>query len=490
MTVARWKRTDLLFAFVALLLFLVPAAINRSPILYPDTIGYFQAGKAAASAAHIPLAARAAATPAKEGSGGPAAKMGINTEDGVSDARSVYYGAAFTLSWALAGIWALPVLQALICVVALHAALRHLAPDASQGLRWALVAGTGLIGGVGIFATTIMPDVFAGLLILALAVIAIYRPALSRLELLGWLALGAAAILFHKSHLLLALGMFCALLLLGLVTRRPRWTSLGLIALLIAVGGIGQAAFSVAARHAGLTVYSPPFLLARMIGDRTAERYLRETCPQTHFATCRFVSRMPMTENEFLWSGDGGAVGFAGLSAAEKAQICSEQWPIVLGTLRTHGLEQLGKSVAGVFRQIASVGVTEYAVMPRDSTTTLLHPDIQAYRARSGIAQDGMPLRLFSGLMLASYALGGAALAVLATRLHRRATACPATDAWPTRLVEATLLVVFAVLLNGAVCGAISGVFDRYQGRVAWLIPLFALAILIQLRSAQAQPAR
>jgi hypothetical protein len=487
MTAARWKRTDLLFAFVALLLFLVPAAINRSPILYPDTIGYFQAGKAAASAAHIPLAARPAATSAQAG---PAAQMGINTEDGVSDARSVYYGAAFALSWALAGIWALPVLQALLCVVVLHAALRHLAPNASQRMRWALVAGTGLIGGVGMFATTIMPDVFAGLLILALAIIAIYRPALSRLELLGWLALGAAAILFHKSHLLLALGMFCALLLLGLVTRRPRWTSLGLIALLIAVGGIGQVAFSVAARHAGLTVYSPPFLLARMIGDRTAERYLRETCPQTHYATCRFVSRMPMTENEFLWSGDGGAVGFAGLSAADKARICSEQWPIVLGTLRTHGLEQLGKSVAGVFRQIASVGVTEYAVMPQDSRTTLLHPDIQAYRAGSGIAQDTMPLRLFSGLMLASYALGGAALAVLATRLHRRTDADQRPDAWPTRLFEATLLVVFAVLLNGAVCGAISGVFDRYQGRVAWLIPLFALAILIQLRGAPTQPAR
>ncbi|MGN7999796.1 hypothetical protein [Sphingomonas sp. 22176] len=488
MTVARWKRTDLLFAFVALLLFLVPAAINRSPILYPDSVGYFQAGKAAASAAHIPLpAAHPAAAPAQSS---PAAAMGINTEDGVSDARSVYYGTAFILSWAVAGLWALPVLQALLCVVAIYAALRHLAPAAPQGVRWTVVAATGLIGGAGIFATTLMPDVFAGLLILALAIIAIYRPAVSRLELFGWLALGVAAILFHKSHLLLALGMFCALLLLGLVTRRPRWASLGLIALLIAVGGLGQVAFSMAARHAGLTVYSPPFLLARVIGDRTAEQYLRETCAQTPYATCRFVSRMPMTENEFLWSGDGNASSFASLSAAEKAQICSEQWPIVLGTLRTHGLEQLGKSVAGVFRQIASVGVTEYAVMPRDATTTLLHPDVAAYRQDSGIATQTMPLRLLSSLMLASYALGGVALAVLAVRLSRRASDTQPVVLWPTRLFEATLLVVFAVLLNGAVCGAISGVFDRYQGRVAWLIPLFALAILIQLRSANAQSAR
>lgn len=486
MTVARWKRTDLLFALVTLLLFLVPAAINHGPILYPDTVGYFQAGKAAAGAAHIPLPSQAKAAPGQHGA---AAKMGIDTEDGVSDARSVYYGAAFVFSWAAAGLWALPVLQALLCVVALYAALRHLAPDSPQLQRWAVVAGVGLIGGVGIFATTIMPDVFAGLLILALAMIAIYRPALSRLELLGWLALGVAAILFHKSHLLLALGMFCALLLLGLVTRRPRWNSLGLIALLIAVGGLGQVAFGMAARHAGLTVYSPPFLLARVIGDGTGERYLRETCPQTQYATCRFVSRMPMTENEFLWSGDGSAVSFASLPAADKAQICSEQWPIVLGTLRTHGIEQLGRSLAGVFRQIATVGVTEYAVMPRDTTTTLLHPDIHSYRQASGVATRTMPLRLFSGLMLACYALGGGALAILAVRLSRQAKE-PAAEAWPTRLLEATVLVVFAVLLNGAVCGAISGVFDRYQGRVAWLIPLFALAILIQARGTAPRRAR
>ncbi|WP_313535043.1 hypothetical protein [Sphingomonas sp.] len=481
MTVARSKRTDVLFALIALLLFLVPAAINRSPILYPDSVGYFQAGKAATSAAHIPLSAHPTTVP---GQSGPSAKMGIDTEDGVSDARSVYYGAAFALSWAVAGVWALPVLQALLCVLAIYAALGRMAPDAPRTLRWAVVAGIGLIGGAGIFATTVMPDVFAGLMILAVAMIAIYRATLTRTELLAWLALGVAAILFHKSHLLLALGMLAALFLLGLVTHRQRWASLGLIALLIVAGGLGQLAFGLAARHAGLTVYSPPFVMARLIGDRTAEKYLRETCPQTHYATCRFLPRMPMTENEFLWSGDGSAVSFATLSAAEKARICDEQWPIVLGTLRSHGLEQLGKSLTGVFRQIATVGVTEYGLMPRDALTTLLHPDIQAYH-RSGIGHHTMPLRLISGLMLACYALGGVALVILAARVRGQPGGFQTLSAAHTRLFEATLLVVFAVLLNGAVCGAISGVFDRYQGRVAWLIPLFALAILMEVASSR-----
>jgi hypothetical protein len=38
-----------------------------------------------------------------------------------------------------------------------------------------------------------------------------------------------------------------------------------------------------------------------------------------------------------------------------------------------------------------------------------------------------------------------------------------------------TGLVVFGVLANAAICGIMSGPHDRYQARVAWLIPAMAL---------------
>lgn len=122
MKTARWKLSDVFFAAFALLLFLLPAALNRSPILYPDTVGYFQAGRAATNAVHLrlpmpapsPAAIPAPATPPAEG-----AKLGIDTADGVSDARSVYYGAAFVVAWSLFGLWAIPLLQAAVCVLAI-----------------------------------------------------------------------------------------------------------------------------------------------------------------------------------------------------------------------------------------------------------------------------------------------------------------------------------------------------------------------------------
>ncbi|OAN67157.1 hypothetical protein [Sphingomonas sp. TDK1] len=481
MTVARWKLTDLVFAFLALLLFLVPAALNHSPILYPDSLGYFQAGRAATHAAHIQLPAAPAAPSQSESM----TKLGIETADGVSDARSVYYGAAFVIAWSLFGIWALPLAQAMLCVVAIYAALRRLAPDSTRLQRWAVVGAIGLFGGAGAFATTIMPDVFAGLLILSVVILAIYGRALSRTEIALWLALGVAAVLFHKTHLLLAIGLLIALFLLGLLTRRMRWRGIALVVVLIGMGGLGQVAFNMAVRHAGLSTYSPPFLMARLIGDGTAEKYLREACPQRHYTSCRFLPAMPMTENEFLWAGNRQpAAGFAALSAADKARVCDEQMAIVLGTLRTHGLEQLGKSVAAIFRQLGTVGITEYSVVPRDDRQQLLHPDIAAYQG-SAIATHTMPLQLISGLMLASYVLGGLVLIGTFIRLRRGAGLSAKQSGWQTSLFDGTLLMGFAVLMNGAMCGAISGVFDRYQGRVAWLVPLFALAVLLQLRASK-----
>jgi hypothetical protein len=35
------------------------------------------------------------------------------------------------------------------------------------------------------------------------------------------------------------------------------------------------------------------------------------------------------------------------------------------------------------------------------------------------------------------------------------------------------------MLINAAVCGAVSGAFPRYQARVVWLLPLAALLFVV-----------
>jgi predicted permease len=89
-------------------------------------------------------------------------------------------------------------------------------------------------------------------------------------------------------------------------------------------------------------------------------------------------------------------------------------------------------------------------------------------------------LRLQSALMLAVYLLSViGCVALLAIRSQ-------SYFEQPERRLVAVLLV--GMIANALVFGAISGVFDRYQGRLAWL-PVLGLAMLLSRREVIARSA-
>lgn len=65
-------------------------------------------------------------------------------------------------------------------------------------------------------------------------------------------------------------------------------------------------------------------------------------------------------------------------------------------------------------------------------------------------------------------------------RLERLAVALPRL--WrrlPPRLTSLGVVIVFTVIANAFLTGAMSMVEDRYQGRVIWLLPLLACLLLL-----------
>lgn len=474
-----------LLAFALLLSFTYPAVMNGGPILYPDTVGYFQAGRAALNfaAKHDEATKHGPATHAAP-SGRHGTELGINSDDGVSNARSVYYGLAFVSVYSTLGRWGMPLVQAMTAILALWLAAHRMIPSSGAPARTAAVALTGALAGAGAFCSVVMPDIFAGLLILAIGIFLAYRRDMSRTETVFWLGLALVSILFHKSHLALAILLVGLGIVLSLVLRHRDWRGIAILAAPILLGWIGHAATDMMIVRAGYVASPPPFLLARMIGDGTAERYLRETCPARPYFTCRFVDRMPMTENEFLWDHDPARGAFATLDAKGRAQVTAEQNAIVLGTLRRHGLYQFKTSAGGMLRQFATVGITEYGLAPyRTSANSPLNGEIRHY-SETLVGRQAMPLALLSLVMLACYAASWAMLAIMGFR-NRNAL----RDARCQDFTYAVLLVLAGVALNAAICGAISGVFDRYQGRVAWLVPFLALAALFAWRQRKTETA-
>jgi hypothetical protein len=457
---------------LAIALFL-PAWINRQPVMYPDSVGYFHAGYTAIKqlkheadihVRHRPQAA--------------APNLTRQQTEGVGTARSVYYGLVYVTGYVLGGVWALALGQVLVTLACLLLAGRRAIALAPLPLMGAL-CGIALLTGLNIFAVTAMPDLFAGLMLLSVAMLLAFGRRMPRWETGFWLAVVLIACLFHKAHLaILALGLAVSLLLP--FVRREAMRGVLLIAAAGAVALMGHYAVDLAVRQAtGKWPVSTPFMLARMVGDGTAERYLRETCPVRHFATCAYLAHMPMSENDFLWSHDPD-IGAMGIAPPEtRAAIAGEADTIVLGALGAYPLEQAAATARNVMTQLGDVGVSEYGLLPTDTIAPIpmLHWALDHYAA-SGIAEGWVPLAAISALMRAVYF---SALIGIGTFLWRRRGGAAAE-------VHLVLLLLVGIAANAIVSGAIAGVFDRYQGRVAWLAPL-GFVVLLALMLKEKRPA-
>lgn len=474
---ARQKLVTALWAGVLALLLLLPGMINGDPLLFPDSMGYFHAGEAAAGEAQKLISPKDAGGT----STAPAKTLEERQSDNISTARSAYYGLFFWLMHRIGGEWGLPLAQIAITVLSLQLALPHLfAPGARRSaLAQCSVALIALVGGLGAFAITIMPDIFSGLMILGLAILLIRWRRLSVGEKLYWLALVFASCLFHKASVALGIMLVALFAFAAIVVRRfPLWNVAALTGVLMAAFAAHAAVGIAVERLTGRPTVEVPFLLARIVGDGTAERYLRRRCPDAGFALCGHLHRFPMSENDFLWS-PLPEHGLMNVVAPEESALISREAPaVVIETVQAYPLAQLAASSENAVRQFFGVGVTEFGRPIK--TRTGLAAEMQALlrnQQDSAVAEGWMPLPAISRVMTAAYVAALLALMLLAPRLVRRGA--------DERLMVALLLCA-GVTLNAIVTGVLSGVFDRYQGRVAWLLLLAAAIAFFSLRERSA----
>jgi hypothetical protein len=458
-------------AIIAFASCLVTAAIVRAPIIYPDSIGYYQSGEAALQSIYHKSSERGAAEVRISSSGQEPLSRTLNTRDGVSSARSPYYGIFVALSeFAIQSTWGVVLFQFAILSVSIALAASLFLKSADRVALPATV-GVCVAGGASLISCVVMPDIFAGLLVLALSVTLGSPRPIGRIHALWWLGLIALSVAVHKSHVVLAISLL--LLSIAVLRRCKTAAAIGYKWVVMAiVGGIlCHVVVDWRIKQLGYVTTSPPFLLARMIGDGTAEVYLRGSCEEHTYRTCQFLSHMPMTENMFLWSKDPNTGGFGLLDSTGKQQVISEQGTIVLETLKSNPFAQLRASSASILKQLFVVGGTEYGISPKalmkyHPTSHPMAAEVQAYTARQGYRQE-IALKIFSVIMLMTYTLSLVYLIFSLFWLRRNIA----------EIVAFVAIIVAGIVTNAAVCGAISGVFDRYQGRVAWLALLAAFFV-------------
>jgi hypothetical protein len=438
-------------------LLLWPTLLNGPhPYLFWDSYGYFTQGRdywtlILASLGQGPVPPEAAA-----GWIGAAGRM-LGYDPAI---RSPTYSLLF---------WPLSVLGTFWLVAALTAAV---ALERLFGLgprrRWAVLAGLAVASPLPWFASYAMPDLFGGLMVLAMATLAFAPGRLGAGERAGLAAMALLGASFHAANLPLAAGLVAAGTALAQGGRRLATAArlaapaLGAVLLLLALGWLGFGRPTLAPK-------GPPFLLARQVEDGPTIPYLREACPRGGgWALCPHLDSLWTNAQDFLWSERDS---YWAWDEATRARLRAEEGRLVLRAALARPLLQLEASTLNALRQLARFGLDDL-VLGRGAVVAP-YDYWFAYRHEAPIRRIGVGP--FEALIYMAAAFSLVALLWLAWP--------PEGDGRRRTLPRAAWFLLAGVALNAAVCGVLSGPHHRYQARVAWLLPLAAAGALLAART-------
>lgn len=461
-----------LLLLVAWLSLLWPALLNRQPMLFHDTTAYirgaaFPAEKLLGGVRTVWSTATAAPASQTPPADQPFAKSASSVEDKtVFAGRSVYYGALLFGSFVVGGLWLAALLQASIAAAAVFLALRLLVARPFVAALVALPV-LGVATPLSWFSGYLMPDLFAGLGVLAAALLLGCAVRMQRWDAIFWFALLAFALAAHTSHLATAAALLATVVGVRLAVRHTvRERGVALVAAAIGIAVLADLAFGVVvARLTGASPIRPPMLTARVMQSETGRASLQAICARQHFAVCAFVDRPPMTANDFLWSPDPVLGVFSHADAATRRALSDEQMRLFALAAIEAPWDTLRELVTRCAMLLAVTDIPEFNHTAADRAyfAAKLPSPIHDTFATTPSAMGRLPVAPFQSLFLLGM-IAGVIVAVLRLRHDRDC-------------VGVALVLGAGLLINAAICSALSGVEPRYETRMIWLVPFLGLVL-------------
>jgi hypothetical protein len=426
----------------AVFLLLVPALWNGFPLLFFDTGGYLA----------LPFDGLLAAS------------------------RSAVYG-FWLAAGAFGNFWPVVVAQSALTVWIVALMLKsHGLGDRPLPLV-ALVALLAAATALSWLAGELMPDLFAGLSVLALYLLVFRGSSLARWECVGLAGLVAFAAASHNATLAVLLILLIAFAAIRLFASGffP-WAGLRRAALAVMLGTalVPAANFAVS----GELAWTPggiAFPFGRLLQDGIVRRFLIDNCrpDEERYKLCTHLDRLPATGDDFLWDDDpDGAFARVGGFLYGGPEMAA----ITVKSLAQYPTMHLKTALAATAEQLVMVKTGEgivswvwhtYGAIERLFPEVL--PASHTAKQRYGFLYFDRLNRLHEPIALASLAL----LPLLLLLAYRGRAL---KDLGP---LAAT--VALAVLANALVCGVLSGPHDRYGARMVWIATLAAAIAALRL---------
>jgi len=473
-----------------------PALTNGQPFFYPDTTAYVRGADLAISRA---LGSRFATAWAKD----QRRTMGIQTTAPPSEppaaqprtaqrvvlaGRSIIYGALLYLGAVTGGMWLSIIVQSF---VAAYLVFLFIVRTLRLDFRYFLVScGVLLIASPLPFCISfLMPDVFAGFLLLGFAILVTSWERLSNTERTITSAVLLFAVLSHTTHVILLIGLTTLTAAYAGLIHRSLWPRIRgpavTAAACVLLALVWEAAFSfLVSRVLGTPPVRPPFVTAKLV-EMLGPSAVIQVCASNQFAVCQFRDRLPVDFETFLWSEDERTGVFQVADAHTKQVLSDEQTRFAMVIVPRN----LGRYVSGVLhdglRQLTSFGLREYRYDAQGLVfykNRLPAPDFE--RMASSLAAQWRGYIVFGSTVL--YLTAALAAAVIAAFLSGgwRPTSVAGErgpgreDVWRV----ATYVLLVGILLNAIICGGFSTVNNRFEARVVWLIQLSAFAGICVMR--------
>lgn len=376
--------------------------------------------------------------------------------------RIMTYGVFCTIARAFGSLWAIPLVHAILVTWVLHEAVMGFIGRWRHMVFLGIGLAVALFTGLPWVSSQLLADVFAGVAILGIAVLA-FGEGLQTWRRLALAAITAIAVCVHMSHVAVAAGLVLVLVLMRLgavfLLRMPR-PRLVMPAVAVAAGIL-----IVPATHlviSGRFVFSESgqvLQLALFVQNGIAKKYLDEVCPQgADLEMCEHKDELPRTADEFLW-GDSPFDEMGGWKA-----LHDEAGEIVAGAIRKFPGDVLRAAFDNTIEQLNAIESGEDLVpMTWHFVKTQLRRYPAEFREFRFARQQRRPAIDFYTLNSFQIPINWAAEALTVVLIgvgwRRR-------DRTTTGLA---LLVTAAIIGNAIVCGALSNPHDRYQNRVVWL---------------------
>ena len=466
-----------LMACPAAALLIAYAILNGVPFIYPDSLVYLAYGttaweKVASAVPDVPWIAGgsspAEAVPAATVPGPPDGVDPVAPDEDWAPVagRSLYYGVLAALPGPLPVPWTGVALQAYCGALAIALAWRTAIGRAGAGYL-ASVGMLGMASTFGIFAGTAMPDVWAAIGILSVGVLLAGRERIDRIDGVVLWSLVLFSALAHSTHLavLAALTVLCALArVVGISTLG--WPVLArMVAVVAATVALEAGARSAMERAAGLPAQGLPFLTAHLVDGGPGTAFVRDRCPGSGFAICEQADALPVEWRHFLFR--------IAAPDAYRSRLAAEDTRFALAVLRHDPAAVVGLALRDAARQVAMIGLgttpIRAAIGERGALETSTSPVADEVREgrlyEAGWFYDAVSRSNAAAVLIGLVALAG--VAALPGRDH---------GGPGSRVLSRLLTVVLSgLLLNAAICGILASPYDRFQARVAWLIPFLAI---------------